>query len=122
MKKMANLVKDIFKDYKEDGNIINAEIENINLFKKSKKLELELKSEESIKINEISKWNNHVTFNMRDGAKETLIDLGASEEDVKLYQVPGSFELVYGADKLAKAYPEADRQTRQWRCEDYHRP
>ena len=55
-----------------------------------------------------SEWNNHVTFNMRDGAKETLIDLGASEEDVKLYQVPGSFELVYGADKLAKAYPDLD--------------
>ena len=55
-----------------------------------------------------SEWNNHITFNLRDGAKDTLIDLGANEDDVTLYHVPGSFELIYGADKIAKAYPELD--------------
>ena len=37
-----------------------------------------------------------------------MIDLGANEDDVTLYHVPGSFELIYGADKIAKAYPELD--------------
>lgn len=55
-----------------------------------------------------SEWNNHITFNLRDGAKDTLIDLGAHPEDISLYHVPGSFELVYGADKVAQANPELD--------------
>ena len=55
-----------------------------------------------------SEWNNHITFNLRDGAKNTLIDLGASPTDVELFHVPGSFELIYGADKVAKAHPELD--------------
>ena len=36
---MSNIVKDVFKDYKGQGNILEAQIENINLFKKSKKIE-----------------------------------------------------------------------------------
>ena len=37
---MLNAVKDVFKDYKEQNNIVNTQIENINLFKKSHKLEI----------------------------------------------------------------------------------
>jgi len=55
-----------------------------------------------------SEWNNHITFNLRDGAKDTLIDLGANPEDVALFHVPGSFELIYGADKIAKTQPDLD--------------
>ena len=35
-------IKDVFKDYQEENNLINAEIENINLFKKSKKIEIHI--------------------------------------------------------------------------------
>ncbi len=55
-----------------------------------------------------SEWNNHITFNLRDGAKDTLIDLGVDEKDIILMHVPGSFELVYGADKIAQKYPYLD--------------
>ena len=41
---MLNVVKDIFKDYEEQSNILDAKIENINLFKKSNKLEIIIKS------------------------------------------------------------------------------
>ena len=37
-----------------------------------------------------------------------MIDLGANPDDVTLYEVPGSFELIYGADKVAKTQPELD--------------
>ena len=37
-----------------------------------------------------------------------MIDLGANPNDVKLYQVPGSFELIYGADKVAQTHPDLD--------------
>ncbi len=57
---MSNLVKDVFKDYKEENNIINAQIENIDLFKKSKKLEIKLKAEEPIKIAEISTFEDYL--------------------------------------------------------------
>lgn len=49
-----------------------------------------------------SEWNAEITHALRDGAKETLVDLGAEEENIKILQVPGSFELTYGAKKIAK--------------------
>ena len=57
---MSNAVRDIFKDYKEKNNIIDAEIENINLFKKSKKLEVKLKTEKQIKISDIESFENYL--------------------------------------------------------------
>ena len=50
---MLNAVKDVFKDYKGQGNILDAQIENINLFKKSKQLEIKLLTKKEIKIQEI---------------------------------------------------------------------
>ena len=35
---MKNAVKDVFKDYNGKENILESEITNINLYKKSKKL------------------------------------------------------------------------------------
>ena len=57
---MSNIVKDVFKDYEEENSIINAQIENINLFKKSKKLEIKLKTGEPIKIGEVSSFENYL--------------------------------------------------------------
>ncbi len=57
---MLNIVKDVFKDYKEENNITNAKIENINLFKKTKKLEIQLLTEKNIKISEISRFEEYL--------------------------------------------------------------
>ena len=57
---MLNIVKDVFKDYKEEDNITNAKIENINLFKKTKKLEIQLLTEKNIKIREISRFEEYL--------------------------------------------------------------
>ncbi|QII72477.1 6,7-dimethyl-8-ribityllumazine synthase [Apibacter sp. B2966] len=48
----------------------------------------------------ISDWNSEVTYNLHKGAVDTLIDLGAKESDIDSIFVPGSVELVYGANKL----------------------
>lgn len=53
-------IKDVFKDYKEDNNLINAEIENINLFKKSKKIEIKLNTQEQVQIDEISNFEDYL--------------------------------------------------------------
>lgn len=50
----------------------------------------------------VSQWNNHITHNLQKGAIDTLIDLGAKEENISSYEVPGSFELIYGASQLCK--------------------
>lgn len=47
-----------------------------------------------------SDWNSEITHALRDGAVETLLDLGAEETNIYTEQVPGSFELVYGSKKL----------------------
>ena len=50
---MPNAVKDVFKDFKQQNNITDAIIENVNLFKKSKKIQIDLYSQKNIKIQEI---------------------------------------------------------------------
>ncbi len=55
-----------------------------------------------------SQWNDKITFNLRDGAIETLVDLGVHQEDIITKEVPGSFELIYGADKIAEKYNDLD--------------
>ncbi|MDO5655036.1 MAG: 6,7-dimethyl-8-ribityllumazine synthase [Flavobacteriaceae bacterium] len=55
----------------------------------------------------VSNWNNHITHALRDGAVDTLIDLGAKEENIILVDVPGSFELIYGAKLLCEQFLDA---------------
>ncbi len=45
-------VKDVFKDYETNGNILECDILNISMFKKSNKLAIELKSSKKIQIGE----------------------------------------------------------------------
>ena len=57
---MPNTVKDVFKDYEKQGNILETQIENINLFKKSKKIEIKLLTEKPIKIQEIASFEEYL--------------------------------------------------------------
>jgi len=45
----------------------------------------------------VADWNDSYTYAMADAAIETLKAHGASEEDIIVRHVPGSFELVYGS-------------------------
>lgn len=45
----------------------------------------------------VSQWNRHITHEMQKGAIETLQELGAESQNIEIIEVPGSFELVYGA-------------------------
>ena len=49
-----------------------------------------------------SKWNSDITDNLYDGAISTLIKLGVKKENITSFKVPGSFELIYGANKMSK--------------------
>lgn len=50
----------------------------------------------------VSEWNENITAALLHGAEETLKRHGAKPEDIQVYTVPGSFELVYGASRLVK--------------------
>src|SRR5690606_16761246 len=48
----------------------------------------------------VSQWNSEITDNLYQGAVEALLDCGAIEDHIVKWDVPGSFELVYGAKKM----------------------
>ena len=48
----------------------------------------------------VSEWNDDVTEGLFKGAFDTLIDCGAISENIVRWNVPGSFELIFGAKKM----------------------
>ncbi len=50
----------------------------------------------------VSEWNYEVTGALAQGALDTLKAHGASEKDIILKHVPGSFELTLGAQYMAE--------------------
>lgn len=48
-----------------------------------------------------SRWNDFLTSRLVEGALDALERLGASEKNVELYKVPGSFEIPLLARKVA---------------------
>ncbi len=48
----------------------------------------------------VSNWNADITENLYEGAKATLLDCGALESHIDRLDVPGSFELIFGAKQL----------------------
>ena len=55
----------------------------------------------------VSQWNLNITENLFQGAIKTLIDCGVKKGDINRIDVPGSFELVYGAKIAARSKPSA---------------
>ncbi|MDD2256854.1 MAG: 6,7-dimethyl-8-ribityllumazine synthase, partial [Bacteroidales bacterium] len=50
----------------------------------------------------VSEWNLPITSKLLEGAIQTLLKNGVSEENILQRWVPGSFELVYGAQMVGK--------------------
>lgn len=48
----------------------------------------------------VSEWNDKITEGLYSGAEAALLDCGALESNLVRWNVPGSFELVYGAKKM----------------------
>ncbi|HFA48372.1 MAG TPA: 6,7-dimethyl-8-ribityllumazine synthase [Bacteroidetes bacterium] len=49
----------------------------------------------------VSDWNADITHALYEGCFETLVKHGAKEENIFVAQVPGAFELPFGAKTLA---------------------
>ena len=49
-----------------------------------------------------AEWNPQITDALLQGAVDTLRQHGVHEENIRVYRVPGTFELSYAADTLAE--------------------
>lgn len=48
----------------------------------------------------VSEWNDTITEGLYAGAIEALLDCGTHKENILRWNVPGSFELIYGCKKM----------------------
>ncbi len=48
----------------------------------------------------VSEWNEKITEGLYNGAVEALLDCGAEPGHITRWNVPGSFELTFGAKKM----------------------
>lgn len=51
----------------------------------------------------VSEWNDRITNGLWQGAFDALIDCGAQKENIVRWNVPGTFELTYGAARMSKS-------------------
>ena len=56
----------------------------------------------------VSDWNPDITQGMFQGAFDAIIDCGGIKENIVRWNVPGSFELIYGCKQLAQSYDMLD--------------
>jgi len=48
----------------------------------------------------VSEWNDNITQGLLEGAKSTLLEHGVTSENLLVWDVPGSYELIYGCKKM----------------------
>ena len=56
----------------------------------------------------VSEWNHKITEGMFQGAFDALKDCGAINDNIVRWNVPGSFELIYGCKRMQKSYDMLD--------------
>ena len=56
----------------------------------------------------VANWNTEITENLFLGCQEAFINSGGKKENLTRITVPGSFELVYGANQLLKTQKDLD--------------
>jgi len=55
----------------------------------------------------VSEWNDKITEGLYKGAYEALLDCGVDESNIIRWNVPGSFELIYGSKKMQQQNVDA---------------
>ena len=56
----------------------------------------------------VSEWNDNITEGLFNGAFAALKENGVLEQNIVRWNVPGSFELVYGCKKMQETYDMFD--------------
>ncbi|APG59096.1 6,7-dimethyl-8-ribityllumazine synthase [Christiangramia salexigens] len=56
----------------------------------------------------VSEWNDEITEGLFQGAFDALIENGVLKENIVRWNVPGSFELIYGCKKMQETFEMLD--------------
>lgn len=56
----------------------------------------------------VSEWNDSITENLFKGAQDVFLENEVLERKIVRWNVPGSFELVYGCKKMQESYDMLD--------------
>tara|TARA_R110002051_G_C8688249_1_gene492667 strand:+ start:340 stop:819 length:480 start_codon:yes stop_codon:yes gene_type:complete len=48
----------------------------------------------------VSEWNDNITQGLLEGAKSTLLEHNVQPDNILVWDVPGSYELIYGSKKM----------------------
>ena len=48
----------------------------------------------------VSEWNDNITQGLLEGAKSTLLEHNVQPDNILVWYVPGSYELIYGSKKM----------------------
>ena len=56
----------------------------------------------------VSEWNENITENLCQGAIKVLLENDVLERKIVRWNVPGSFELIYGCKKMQESYDMLD--------------
>ena len=78
----SKYIKEVFSDYNENNHLINAEIENINLYKKINKLQVKVVSSEAINLQEIQSFEDYLVGRF----KVNKASLDITYKDVEMAQ------------------------------------
>jgi 6,7-dimethyl-8-ribityllumazine synthase len=74
----------------------------------SKGITFDTKNGSGLKIGiVVARWNSEITFALRDGCVQALTDAGVERGDIVIREVPGSYEVVYGAKLLIEQGADA---------------
>ena len=56
----------------------------------------------------VSEWNEEITQGLFQGAFDAWIENGVQKENIVRWNVPGSFELIYGCKKMQESFEMLD--------------
>ncbi|CAL65771.1 6,7-dimethyl-8-ribityllumazine synthase [Christiangramia forsetii] len=56
----------------------------------------------------VSEWNEEITEGLFQGAFDAWIENGVQKENIVRWNVPGSFELIYGCKKMQQSFEMLD--------------
>ena len=93
---MSNTVREAFKDCKEQGDILDSLIINVNLYKKSNKIEVDLEADKQISFEEIYLFEDYLK--RKFGVAEAVVHIRYNDSRAKEPPVTyGDSPLVKGA-------------------------
>ncbi len=56
----------------------------------------------------VAEWNDNITEGLFEGVFQALKENGVINENIVRWNVPGSFELIYGCKKMLQSYDMLD--------------